>query len=275
MGGAYGSFLAEKRSEYSEACQGKQASAISKMAGEAWQKLSDAEKAPYQQTYEAAKAKYDKDMKTFLEAGGEKSKGTLALRAEKKAAKDAKKTKDPNQPKKPAGGGYGVFMAKKREEITKSLPVGHKMTDVAKAAGERWKALSDEARKPFETEFVQKMEEYKKAMEEYRLAHPEESGEDSSSQKLPNKRALGSLGTSPAVKRSRGGKHSAPEAEVIDAALLKEAERLKLDGPLRNLMSRPEVVGSGKSHKQMLEALQSSGGLVNKAKTVLLSHLGA
>jgi len=254
---------------------GQQASAVSKMAGEAWHKLSDAEKAPYQQKYEAAKAKYDDDMKTFLEAGGEKSKGTFALRAEKKAAKNVKKAKDPNQPKKPAGGGYGVFLAKNREEITKSLPEGHKITDVAKAAGEKWKALSEEARKPFEAEFVQKMEEYKKAMGEYRLAHPEESSEDGASPKLPNKRALASVGTLPAMKCSRVGNHTAPEAVEIDAALLKEARRKGLDGPLRNLISRPEVAGSGKSHKQMLEALKSSGGLVNKAKSILLSHLGA
>lgn len=274
MGGAYGSFLAEKRSEYMEACQGQQASAVSKMAGEAWQKLSDAEKAPYQQKYEAAKAKYDDDMKTFLEAGGEKSKGTMALRSEKRAAKNAKKAKDPNQPKKPVGGGYGVFLNKNREEITKSLPEGHKITDVTKAAGEKWKVLSEEARKPFEAEFAQKMEEYNKAMGEYSLAHPEESSEDGSSPKMLNKRSLASVGTSPATKCRRVGE-TAPEAVAIDAEVLKAARRKGLDGPLRNLISRQEVAGSGKSHKQMLEALQSSGGLVNKAKSILLSHLGA
>merc|ERR1712007_401676 len=145
-------------------------------------------------------------------AGGEKSKGALALRTEKKAAKDAKRAKDPNQPKKPAGGGYGVFLAKNREEITKSLPEGHKITDVAKAAGEKWRVLSEEDRKPFEAEFAQKMEEYKKAMGEYRLAHPEESNEDSPSPKMLNKRPPASVGTSTATKRSRVVEQTAPEA---------------------------------------------------------------
>jgi len=220
VGGAYGSFLAEKRPEYTAACQGQQASAISKMAGEAWQKLSEVEKAPYQQKYEAAKAKYDEDLKIFLEAGGEKSKGALALRTEKKVAKEAKRAKDPNQPKKPAGGGYGVFLAKNREEITKSLPEGHRMTDVAKAAGEKWKALSEEAKKPFEAEYAMKMEEYKKAIEKYEFVDPIESSEDESSHISPNKRASANLGTLLAVKRSR---HSAPEAAAIDAVLLEEA----------------------------------------------------
>merc|ERR1712137_930435 len=231
-------------------------------------KLSDAEKAPYRQKDEAAKAKYDHDLKRFLEAGGQRSKGAVALRTEKRAAKDAKTAKDLNQPKKPAGGGYGVFLAEKREQITKSLPEGHKITDVVKAAGKKWTALSEEAKKPFEAEFAQKMEDYKKAMEKYRLSCPEESIEKGSSQKSLKKRTTANTGTSPVVKRSRG-------AGAIDAALLEEAQRLKLDGPLRNLMSRPEVADRGISHKQMLDALQSSGGLVNKAKSILLSHLGA
>merc|ERR1712007_418086 len=113
-----------------------------------------------------------------------------------------------------------------REELTKSLPEGHKMTDVAKAAGQKWKALSEEAKKPFEAEYALKMEEYKKAMEKYEFVDPMESSEDESSQKSPNKRGPANLGTSPAVKRSR---HSAPEAAATDAALLEEAERLKLD----------------------------------------------
>lgn len=37
------------------------------------------------------------------------------------------------KPRRPAGGGYGCFMAAKRAEIAKTLPEGHKMTDVGKA----------------------------------------------------------------------------------------------------------------------------------------------
>ena len=52
--------------------------AISTMAGEAWKKLSELEKKPYQEKYEAAKSQFDKDMKAFLDAGNEKSKGDIS-----------------------------------------------------------------------------------------------------------------------------------------------------------------------------------------------------
>merc|ERR550537_1805769 len=83
--------------------------------------MPDAQKAPYQKKYEEAKEQFDKNMKAFLDAGGEKTKGAAALRSEKRKAKGAKK-KDPNAPKKPTGGGHGVFLAENREKIVKSLP---------------------------------------------------------------------------------------------------------------------------------------------------------
>merc|ERR1719335_949537 len=139
--------------------------------------MSDAEKTPYQKKYEEAKEQFDKNMKAFLDAGGEKTKGARALRSEKRKAKGAKK-KDPNAPKKPAGGGYGIFLAENREKIVKSLPAGHKMTDVAKAAGDQWRGLSDSQKKPYENKFLQKQEEYKEAMEKYKKTLPEDAEED-------------------------------------------------------------------------------------------------
>merc|ERR1719274_253214 len=79
-----------------------------------------------------------------------------------------KRKKDKNAPKRPAGGGYGCFLAANRDEIKKSLPKDHKMTDVGKAAGEKWRAMSAAAKKPFEDEFAKKNADYKAAMEEYK-----------------------------------------------------------------------------------------------------------
>jgi len=178
VGGAYGIFVSEKRPEYMKACAGQKASEVSKMAGVDWKKLSDAQKAPYQKKYEAAKAKFDKDMAAFLEAGGEKTKGVAALRSEKRKERDGKKKKDPNAPKKPAGGGYGVFLSENRATIVKSLPAGHKITDVSKVASEKWNALSDAAKKPFQDKFLKKQDEYKAALEEYKKNLPADAEED-------------------------------------------------------------------------------------------------
>merc|ERR1712054_240334 len=105
------------------------------MAGDAWKKLSDAQKKPYEDKYAAAKAKFEADMAAFLAAGGEKTKGAAALRTEKRKAKKGKlkKKKDANAPKKPVGGAYGIFLAENRAKIVATLPSGHSITDVGKA----------------------------------------------------------------------------------------------------------------------------------------------
>merc|ERR1712204_41135 len=117
-------------------------------------------------------------MAAFLAAGGVKEKGAAALRSEKRKAKEGKKKKDPNAPKRPAGGGYGCFLGENRSKIVASLPKDHKMTDVGKAAGVQWKALSDAAKKPYEEKYHKKQATYKAAMEEYKKNNPDPVGED-------------------------------------------------------------------------------------------------
>merc|ERR1712039_99623 len=200
MGGV---FTTEKRPDFQKKCAGQPVSAVSKMASEEWKKLSEVQKAPYQKKYEELKAKFDKVMAAFLGAGGVKEKGITAQRAEKRKAKEEKRAKkDPNAPKRPAGGGYGVFMNENRQKIISSLPKDHKMTDVAKAAGVQWKAMSEAAKKPYEDKFKKKQAEFSKAMEEYKKANPntdadeedEEDGEeedqpDAKSEAAPKKKA--------------------------------------------------------------------------------------
>jgi len=295
VGGAYGIFLTENRAEFAKKCVGQPVSAVTKLVGEAWKKLSDSEKKPYEDKYATAKSKFETDMAAFLAAGGEKAKGAAAMRSDKKKEKEGKKSKkakDPNMPKKPAGGGYGRFLAENRAKIVASLPKDHKITDVAKAAGIQWKALSDAAKKPYEDAFATAMAEFRKAFEEYKAANPDvteadvcrpdkdDSEEEEKSPaakgkqaKEPNsskKRAKPSSTTTSSPAK-RGAKNASTSKEVdIDAAVLKEAETLSFASKLRNLAARPDVASSGKSHKQMLDALKKSEGLVNKAKATLL-----
>jgi len=181
-GGAFGRFLSEKRPEFAAKCKGQPVTAVTKLGGSEWKQLSEAQQAPYQKKYEEAKATFEKDMAAFLASGGEKTKGAAALRTEKRKAKEMKTSKkDPNAPKKPAGGGYGVYVSENREKITKSLPAGHKMTDVGKAAGVEWKALSEAAKKPYVDKYDKKQAEYKAALAEYKKTLPtgaDDGGED-------------------------------------------------------------------------------------------------
>merc|ERR1719329_2123070 len=144
----------EKRAEFMKLCAGQPITAVSKLAGDNWKKLSEKEKAPYQKKYEAAKAQFEKDMAAFLAAGGVKEKGAAALRAEKRKAKEGKKKKkDPNAPKRPAGGAYGQFLAEKRPEFIEKC-AGQPITAVSKMAGEAWKKLSDAQKKPYEKKYA-------------------------------------------------------------------------------------------------------------------------
>jgi len=178
VGGAYGIFLNEKRPEFFKACQGQKASAVSQMGGEAWKKVSQKEKDVYQKKYDVAKAKFEKDMEAFKAAGGEVTKGIRALRTEKRNAKEGKKIKDRDAPKRPPNA-YGIFLAENREAIVKTLPAGaHPIRDVGKKAGEQWKSLSTTAKKPYETQAEKKRAAYKEAMEEYMKTRGDNAGDD-------------------------------------------------------------------------------------------------
>ncbi|CAE7359604.1 HMG1 [Symbiodinium sp. CCMP2592] len=168
VGGAYGQFMNEKRAEFQKELVGQKASEVSKLCGERWKKLSDAQKAIYQKKYDAVKEKYQKDLEAFEKAGGVKEKITRKGKDEKAKGK---KTKDPDAPKRPAGGAYGVFLAENRAEIIKTLPKGYKVPDIGKAAGAKWKALSEKEQKPYQEKYQKKNEEYKAAMEEYKKLH--------------------------------------------------------------------------------------------------------
>merc|ERR1711930_32547 len=98
------------------------------------------------------------DMEAFLAAGGEKK---AIVRKNSGDKKGDKKIKDPDAPKKPVGGAYGVFSNEKREEFTKAVEArGEKgFGPVAKMTSEAFKALSDAEKAQYEQKSAQKMAE--------------------------------------------------------------------------------------------------------------------
>lgn len=209
-----------------------------------------------------------------------------AKRRQKKVSKKSKAdkpVKDANKPKAPAGGGYGVFVAENRAKILASLPKDAKITDVSKAAGVQWKALPEKDRLPYETTYKKKREEYTAAMEKYtpppapvaQVSEKDTSvffdGVFAENKQMPaKKRAAPENATESVAKKGKVAKKNDAAGVEIEAKVLKEAEGLKLVAQIRNLAARPDVMKSGKSQKEMLEALRKNDGLVNKAKTALL-----
>merc|ERR1711920_941808 len=64
-GGAYGQFLAEKRPEFMKKCAGQPITAVTKMAGEEFKKLSDAQKKPYEAAYAKKAEEYKKALAEY------------------------------------------------------------------------------------------------------------------------------------------------------------------------------------------------------------------
>ena len=171
-------FLDEKKASFVEKAGGNYKQGISK-AAKAWRELSPAEKKPYEEEAARLKVQYNKDLKAFLDAGGQKVK-----KSSRKAKKECKKP----APKKPAGGAYGCFLNKNRaafQQQCKGLPV----TAVSKMAGEEWKTMSTVAKQPFEDEYAVKKKAYEEAMKAYRASgggaaeEEEDDGERTSSKR--------------------------------------------------------------------------------------------
>jgi hypothetical protein len=252
------------------------------MGSEAFKKLSDKERAVYQKEYEKKKAKFEKDMAAFLAAGGEKTKGAAGMRREKRLAKEGKKKKDANAPKKPAGGGYGVYLSENREAIVKSLPAGsllwqdrasNKITAVAKKAGEQWGKLSEAEQQPFKDKFAKKQEEYELALAEYKKTLAEDAEEvsdddneeeeaedgDDSPEKHPKRKVQNEvLAEATPHKKAR-------KTEI--SAVMDEAKKLGFAAKLQTLMDNPKM--SMKGEQVLLDALRKADGKVIAAKKLL------
>jgi hypothetical protein len=166
----------------------------------------------------------------------------------------------------------------------KRLPAGSGVAAIGKALGAKFKALSDAAKKPYEEEYKRLKAKYEEELKVWKdstaaaSAAAEPSTEQSPAKASPGKAKSDAkkrqgeeiAGTPSAKKSKRQGKGAkvAADSPVVDAVVLEQAVGLKLDGALKNLVGRPEMKDI--AHDKMLSALQSSGGLVNKAKASLL-----
>ena len=69
-GGAYGCYLEENRQRFMQQCKGQSATAVSKMAGEAWKALTAKDRKPFEDMYASKKKAYDKAKEAYKKSGG-------------------------------------------------------------------------------------------------------------------------------------------------------------------------------------------------------------
>ena len=162
---SYFLFLDAKKASFVDKAGGNYKQGISQ-AAKAWKALPPNEKKPFEDEAAKRKQQYEKDLKAFLDAGGEKKK-RKSSKDEDGTPSKRRKTKDANAPKKPAGGAYGCYLAKNRAAFTEQCK-GLSVTAVSKMAGEKWQKLSTAEKKPFEDEYAVKKKAYEEALATYK-----------------------------------------------------------------------------------------------------------
>lgn len=87
------------------------------------------------------------------------------------------KVRDPNMPKRPQTA-YFLFLEDFRKTYKEEHPDSKGVKELAKDAGEKWRSMTDEEKKPYQDRAAELKEEYEKAMEAYNAESKEESGDD-------------------------------------------------------------------------------------------------
>ncbi|CAE6157761.1 unnamed protein product [Arabidopsis arenosa] len=82
--------------------------------------------------------------------------------------KGGKKTKDPNKPKKPPSP-FFVFLDDFRKEFNLANPDNKSVASVGKAAGKKWKSMTEEDKAPFVAKAKSKKTEYAVTMQQYNM----------------------------------------------------------------------------------------------------------
>ncbi|KAJ4837937.1 hypothetical protein Tsubulata_022532 [Turnera subulata] len=107
-----------------------------------------------------------------------KRKGAGVSKAAKKAAKD------PNKPKRPPSA-FFVFMEEFRQEFKEKHPNNKSVAAVGKAAGDKWKSMTDAEKAPYQAKAEKRKTEYTKNIAAYnkRLADGPNADDESDKSK--------------------------------------------------------------------------------------------
>ena len=73
------------------------------------------------------------------------------------------------QPKKTAGGAFGLFMNENRADFIKQLP-GKAVSEVSKLGGATWKALPEAGKEPYEKKYQEFKAKYEKDLADFLAA---------------------------------------------------------------------------------------------------------
>eukprot|EP01083_Nonionella_stella_P056705 149192_1 len=171
---AYLYFVGSTRQKLKEDNPGKDFTAVAKMLGENWKRLSTEDRREFVEKAEKDKKRYRDEKAVFDPSPEYADEESLALR---------KRKKHPLAPKHPLSG-YLYFVANNRAEYNKKNP-GKDFTSVAKILGEQWKSLGHKDRRKYEILAAADKKRYEEEKE--RWQPPMDDRVDEEQVRLPKK----------------------------------------------------------------------------------------
>ncbi|KAL1918198.1 uncharacterized protein VTP21DRAFT_3464 [Calcarisporiella thermophila] len=140
--------------------------------GAKWRMMSEQEKKSFEAEAEKARAKYKKELDALysrLTPADFARENEYRSLLRKSGKKDLPPLHDPSRPKRPLSG-YMYFYQQLRStaEGQEQLARAGKVAEQAKFAGEKWRKLSDEEKRPFLNKASADLERYNKEMAKYR-----------------------------------------------------------------------------------------------------------
>lgn len=123
---------------------------FSKKCSERWKTMSSKEKCKFEDLAKQDKARYEREMMSYVPPRGGKKK----------------KFKDPNAPKRPPSA-FFIFCSEFRPKVKSESP-GLTIGEVAKRLGEMWNGTSAEDKQPYEKKASKLKEKYEKEVAAYR-----------------------------------------------------------------------------------------------------------
>ena len=149
--GAYNFFVRDRRQYYKDKNVSINFTDFSKECSELWKGLGEAGKAKYQDNVDADKVRFQNEMASYTPESPKSRK---------------RKSKDPNQPKRPLSG-FFLFCQQVRPKFRSEDPKAT-LGDLAKKLGAAWRKCSEEEKAPYEDMARKDKKRYEKDMETYR-----------------------------------------------------------------------------------------------------------
>ncbi|KAK7390768.1 hypothetical protein VNO78_18834 [Psophocarpus tetragonolobus] len=113
-------------------------------------------------------------------------------KAKKTKVEKEKKVKDPNMPKRPPTA-FFVFLDDFRKSFKEANPDSKDIKRVGKEAGEKWRSMTDEEKKPYLDKVAELKAEYEKAMANYKAGEEDIEGQAGSDKETTAKEVVEEL----------------------------------------------------------------------------------